>query len=62
MVTYEELLQRQIIKKIATVEKDKYVSFHLTNYQIDFQSCQSFLAQQNTKYTIKHLQQNGRYI
>ena len=34
MVSYEELLQRQLIKKIGTVEKEAYVSFHLNNYKM----------------------------
>ncbi len=52
MVTYEELLQRQIIKKIETVEKERYTSFHQMNYQIDIESAIKFLEIQNPKYTV----------
>ncbi len=52
MVTYEELLQRQIIKKIETVEKEKYVLFHKQNYEIDIQSAKQFLALGNSKYSV----------
>jgi len=52
MVSYEELLQRQIIKKIEKVEKDRYVSFHFDNYNIDFNSAKLFLEQKNFKYAV----------
>lgn len=52
MVTYEELLQRQIIKKIETVEKERYVSFHKINYEIDVQSAELFLTLGNSKYSV----------
>jgi len=52
MVTYEELLQRNLIKKITTIEKERYVSFHATNYQIDFSSAQQFLELNNAKYAV----------
>lgn len=52
MVTYEELLQKQIIKKIETLEKEKYVSFHLHNYQLDFESALKFLELGNSKYSV----------
>lgn len=52
MVSYEELLQRQIIKRIEKVEKDRYVSFHFDNYKIDFDSTKLFLEQKNSKYAV----------
>lgn len=52
MVTYEELLQKQIIKKIETLEKEKYVSFHLYNYKLDFESALKFLELGNSKYSV----------
>lgn len=52
MVTYEELLQRQIIKKLETVEKEKYVSFHEFNYKFDLSSAQKFLEINNSKYAV----------
>ncbi|MBI2152031.1 hypothetical protein HYU21_04855 [Candidatus Woesearchaeota archaeon] len=52
MVTYQELLQRQIIKKIETTEKEKYVSFHFDNYKFDLDSATNFLAANNTKYSV----------
>ena len=52
MVSYEELLQRQLIKKIETVEKEKYVSFHLNNYKLDLESAHKFLELKNSKYTV----------
>lgn len=52
MVSYDKLLQRQLIKKIETVEKEAYVSFHLNNYKIDFASALKFLEQKNTKYAV----------
>ncbi len=52
MVTYEELLQKQIIKKIETTEKEKYVLFHFDNYQLDLNSATNFLATNNNKYSV----------
>lgn len=52
MVTYKELLERQLIKKLEILEKDKYVSFHLENYKIDLESADSFLKIKNSKYTV----------
>ena len=52
MVTYEELLERQFITKIAAVEKEKYVSFHTANYLLDFSSATQFLGLHNAKYTV----------
>lgn len=52
MVTYEELLQGQIIKKIETLEKEKYVSFHLLNYKLDLESAIKFLEINNSKYAV----------
>lgn len=52
MVTYEELLQRQLIKKMETVEKEKYVSFHQFNYKHDLDSANQFLEIKNTKYAV----------
>lgn len=52
MVTYEELLQKQLIKKIEKVEKEKYVSFHRINYKIDLSSAESFLQVNNPKYIV----------
>jgi hypothetical protein len=52
MVTYEELLQRQLIKKIEKIEKEKYVSFHLVNYGLDLDSAVEFLELKNAKYLV----------
>lgn len=52
MVTYADLLHRQIIKKLEKVEKEKYVSFHLNNYKTDLGSAQNFLKQENSKYAV----------
>ncbi len=52
MVTYQELLQRQLIKKLEKVEKEKYVSFHLDNYKIDLGSSETFLELGNSKYAV----------
>lgn len=52
MVTYKELLQRQLIKRIETTEKEKYVSFHEENYKLDLNSAITFLAANNTKYSV----------
>lgn len=52
MVTYEDLLQRQLIKKIETTEKEKYASFHEENYKLDLNSAIAFLDSNNTKYSV----------
>ncbi len=52
MVTYQELLQSNFIKKLEKVEKEKYVSFHLDNYKIDLNSAKQFLEIKNSKYTV----------
>jgi len=52
MVTYEELLQKQLIKKLEKVEKEKYVSFHLDNYKLDSESANQFLELNNSKYAV----------
>ena len=52
MVTYEELLQRQLIRKIETVEKERYVSFHSYNYKLDLNSAIRFLELNNSKYGV----------
>lgn len=52
MVTYQELLQNQIIKRIEKTEKEPYVSFHQLNYKLDLQSAQEFLELKNTKYAV----------
>ncbi len=52
MVTYEELLQRQLIRMIGTVEKERYTSFHSNDYQGDLQSATNFLEMNNFRYTI----------
>jgi len=52
MVTYEDLLQRQIIKKIETVEKERYISYHQSNYTLDLESAVKFLDIQNAKYAV----------
>jgi hypothetical protein len=52
MVTYKELLQRQLIKKLEKVEKEKYVTFHLDNYKIDLESSITFLRSGNSKYAV----------
>jgi len=52
MVTYEELLQRQLIKKLETVEKENYVSFHQYNYKKDLESAKAFLEMNNSKYAV----------
>jgi hypothetical protein len=52
MVTYKDLLERQLIKKLEKVEKEKYVSFHLDNYKIDLDSAESFLNMGNSKYVV----------
>ena len=52
MVTYKELWQAQIIKKIEKVEKEKYVSFHKDNYKIDLESAETFLELSNSKYAV----------
>ena len=52
MVTYEELRQRQIIRKIETVEKEKYVSFHEQNYKLDLDSAVKFWKLNNAKYAV----------
>lgn len=52
MVTLQELFERQLIKKLEKVEKEKYVSFHLDNYKIDLRSAEDFLKQKNSKYTV----------
>ena len=50
MVTYEELLQAQYIKKLEKLEKEKYVSFHHQNYTLDLASAIQFIAAGNAKY------------
>lgn len=50
MVTYEELLQAQYVKKLEAVEKEKYVSFHLQNYILDLASAIQFSQAGNAKY------------
>ncbi len=52
MVTYEELLQKQLIKKLEKVEKEKYVFFHLDNYKLDLESANKFLGLSNPKYAV----------
>lgn len=52
MVTYQDLTQRQLVKKIETLEKEKYVSFHQENYQIDLASAISFISLKNSKYAV----------
>ena len=52
MVTYKELLQRQLVKKLEKVEKERYVSFHLDNYKADLESSETFLKLSNSKYTV----------
>jgi len=52
MVTYEELLQRQLIRKIETIEKEKFVSFHQNNYLFDLNSCIQLTEQGNAKYAV----------
>jgi hypothetical protein len=52
MVNYKDLLDRQLIKKIETIEKDKYVSFHFDNYKIDLESAEDFLKSENSKYAV----------
>ena len=52
MVTYPDLLQRQIVRKIETVEKGKYVSFHEQNYRLDLRSAITFLGLNNPKYAV----------
>lgn len=52
MVTYSELLQRQLIKIIETVEKERYISFHLDSYRSDLESALKFLEQGNPKYAV----------
>ncbi len=50
MVTYEELLTAQYVKKLEKIEKEKYVLFHVRNYQFDIESAQSFVQAGNAKY------------
>lgn len=50
MVTYEELLQAQYIKKLEKLEKEKYVLFHFQNYTLDLASAVQFIAAGNAKY------------
>jgi len=50
MVTYEELLQAQYIKKLEKLEKEKYVLFHHQNYTLDLASAVQFIAAGNAKY------------
>lgn len=52
MVTYSELLNRKLIKKLEKVEKNRYVSFHLDNYKIDLKSAKEFLKNKNSKYSV----------
>ncbi|PIO05371.1 hypothetical protein COT47_05105 [Candidatus Woesearchaeota archaeon CG08_land_8_20_14_0_20_43_7] len=52
MVTYKELLQKQLVKKLEKVEKEKYVLFHLDNYKIDLDSSEPFMRLGNPKYTV----------
>ena len=52
MVSYKQLLEKQFIKKLEKIEKEKYVSFHLDNYKLDFKSAESFLNLGNSKYTV----------
>ena len=52
MVTYQDLLQNQSIKKIEKVEKEQYVFFHYENYKIDINSAKQFLEQKNSKYAV----------
>lgn len=51
MVTYEDLLQAQYIKKLEKIEKEKYVTFHFQNYILDLASATQFLESRNAKYT-----------
>jgi len=51
MVTFEELMRAQYVKRLEKVEKEKYVSFHLDNYKLDLESATAFLELQNAKYT-----------
>lgn len=50
MVTYEELLQAQYVKKLERLEKEKYVLFHLQNYALDLASAIQFIEAGNAKY------------
>src|SRR3989344_8562753 len=50
MVTYEELLQAQYIKKLEKLEKEKYVLFHHQNYTLDLASAVQFIEAGNAKY------------
>ena len=50
MVTYEELLQAQYIKKLEKLEKEKYVLFHHQNYTLDLASAIQFIEAGNAKY------------
>lgn len=52
MVTYQDLVDRQLIKRLEKVEKEKYVSFHLNNYKIDLESAENFLELGNSKYAV----------
>ena len=52
MVTYEDLLQQQFIKKLEKIEKEKYVSFHLDNYKLDLDGSAKFLELKNPKYSV----------
>ena len=52
MVTYEDLLQQQLIKKLEKIEKEKYVSFHLDNYKLDLDGSAKFLELKNPKYSV----------
>lgn len=50
MVTYEELLQAQYVKKLEKLEKEKYVLFHFQNYTLDLASAIQFIEAGNAKY------------
>lgn len=52
MVTFEELLQRQLIRRLEKVEKERYTSFHFNNYRLDLRSAVAFLALGNAKYAV----------
>jgi len=52
MVSYQELLQSQAVKKIASLEKENYVSFHWENYRVDLESALNFLGTGNAKYSV----------
>lgn len=52
MVTYEELLQAQYVKRLEKTEKEKYVLFHTQNYALDLASALQFLELKNPKYAV----------